>query len=109
MDSYDSGSSSELGSISEVGSSSEADSELDSSFELNSGYECNFVSEPDDSLKCLICLAVARDPWQHGKCGRLFCRSCLFRLPRDEPCPNCRIKKPKYMEDNKSKRLVKTT
>ena len=44
-----------------------------------SGYECNFVSESDDALKCLICLAIARDPWQHGECGRLFCKNCLYQ------------------------------
>ena len=66
------------------------------------GYECNFVSEPDDALKCLICLAVARDPWQHGKCGRLFCEKCLNEYGKDKPCPNCRTEEPVYFEDNKS-------
>ena len=36
-----------------------------------------FLSEPDDALKCLICLGVAEEPWQHGKCGRLFCEDCI--------------------------------
>ena len=70
------------------------------------GYECNFVSEPDDALKCLICLEVARDPWQHGECGRLFCQNCLNKLKRgnkEKPCPNCRMEQPKYLKDVKSK------
>ena len=67
------------------------------------GYECTFISEPDDSLKCLLCLAVARDPWQHGKCGRLFCYECLKKYGKDKPCPNCRMKQPLYFEDCKSK------
>ena len=80
-------------------SESASTSELASS----TGYECNFVSEPDDSLKCLICLAIARDPWQHGKCGRLFCESCLNSYGKHNPCPNCRMKGPQYMEDTRSK------
>ena len=68
-----------------------------------SGYECNFVSEPDDALKCLICLAVARDPWQHGECGRLFCKKCLDEHGKDKPCPNCRMEQPQYLKDTKSK------
>ena len=80
-------------------------SESASTSELSSstGYECNFVSEPDDSLKCLICVAIARDPWQHGKCGRLFCESCLNSYGKHNPCPNCRMKRPQYMEDTRSK------
>ena len=67
-----------------------------------SGYECNFVSEPD-ALKCLICLAVARDPWQHEECGRLFCEKCLNKHGKDNPCPNCRMEQPLYLEDTRSK------
>ena len=40
-------------------------------------YDYMFTSEPDDALKCLICRSVAKDPWQHGKCGRLFCKACI--------------------------------
>ena len=63
------------------------------------------MSEPDDILKCLICLAVAIDPWQHGVCGRLFCEICLNEHGKDKPCPNCRMKKPllQYFKDSKSK------
>ena len=28
---------------------------------------------------CAICLDVAEDPLQHGKCGKLFCKECLER------------------------------
>ena len=82
---------------------------------LETGYECNFVfepidrkHEPDDSLKCLICLAVARDPRQHVKCGRLFCEKCIDKHGTDKPCPNCRMEQPIYMEDAKSKSAVCT-
>ena len=62
----------------------------------------NFISEPDSALVCVICLEVAEEPWQHGKCGRLFCRQCLEELGRNKPCPNCRTVQPQYFEDNKS-------
>ena len=69
---------------------------------FSSGYDCNFVTEPDEGLKCLICLSVARDPWQHGKCGRLFCQKCIEKHGRNKPCPLCREDQPLYFEDNKS-------
>ena len=72
------------------------------------GYECNFVSEPDDTLKCLICLAVARDPWQHGECGRLFCEKCLNKYGKEKPCSNCRTEQPTYFKDNKSQNIIIT-
>ena len=46
-----------------------------------------FVGEPEDGLKCLICLEVAEEPRQHEKCGRLFCKECLDRHGKDKPCP----------------------
>ena len=59
-------------------------------------------SEPDDALKCLICLEVAKEPWQHDKCGRLFCKECLDKYGRAKPCPNCRTEQPQYFEDTRS-------
>ena len=61
-----------------------------------------FLSEPTDALKCLICLDVAEEPWQHSKCGRLFCEKCLNNYGRDKPCSNCRMEKPQYFEDSRS-------
>ena len=49
-----------------------------------------FISDPDESLKCLICFEVANDPLQHEGCGKLFCKECLEKHGRDQPCPNCR-------------------
>ena len=69
----------------------------------STGYDYTFISEPDDSLKCLLCLVVARDPWQHGKCGRLFCHECIMEYGKDKPCPNCRMEQPLYFEDYRSK------
>ena len=66
-----------------------------------SGYQ--FTSEPDDDLKCVICLEVARDPLQHEECGKLFCKKCIEKYGRDKPCPNCRMRGSHYYRDNKSK------
>ena len=62
-----------------------------------------FLSEPDDALKCLICLGVADNPWQHGKCGRLFCEDCIEKYGNHQPCPNCKMEQPQYFEDSRSK------
>ena len=46
------------------------------------GYdESLFVGDPDDDLKCPICLAVAKDPVQ-TPCGHIFCGPCFKKLPK---------------------------
>ena len=65
----------------------------------------SFVSEPDDALRCLICLQVADDPKQHEKCGRLFCMECLERHGYTKPCPYCRAEQPQYFVDTRGKSL----
>ena len=72
-----------------------------------SGVVFNFVSEPDDALKCLICLEVANDPRQHEKCGRLFCKKCLDRHGYTKPCPNCRAEQPQYFVDTRGKAIAR--
>ncbi len=62
-----------------------------SSLSLNKGgYDYNFVVEPSDCLKCLICLSVVREPQQHAGCGKLFCKVCIdkHKVLRDD-CPHC--------------------
>ena len=57
------------------------------------GYDYQFVEEPSDDLKCLICLCVARDPQQHGDggCGKIYCTSCIDKYKEtNDKCPNCR-------------------
>ncbi len=54
------------------------------------GYDYQFVEEPPSGLKCVICLAVARQPQQHGECGKLFCNSCLIQHRQiTNKCPHC--------------------
>ncbi|XP_064398226.1 TNF receptor-associated factor 5-like isoform X2 [Halichondria panicea] len=64
-----------------------------SSKSSSEGYDYQFVEEPSDDLKCLICLCVAKDPQQHGDggCGKIFCTSCIDKYKtRNDKCPNCR-------------------
>jgi hypothetical protein len=70
---------------------------------VDASEKYSLLSEPDDALKCLICLEVAEEPWQHGKCGRLFCEECINKYGKGKPCPNCKREQPQYFEDNKSK------
>ena len=65
------------------------------------GYDYNFLSEPDVSLKCLICLAVARDPRQHEECGKLFCSECIEKYGTDKPCPNCKKAGAHFYKDHR--------
>ena len=67
------------------------------------GYDCNFLSEPDDALKCPICLYVARDPRQHEECGKLFCSECIEKYGVYKPCPNCRRIGAHFYKDHRSK------
>ena len=53
------------------------------------GYDYKFIEEPADSLKCLICLLVVREPQQHGGCGKLFCKVCIGMYRRND-CPHCK-------------------
>ena len=48
--------------------------------------ECQWLTTPSEDLRCIICLCVAQEPHQHGRCGKLFCRLCaqqLFKEHRD--------------------------
>ena len=65
-----------------------------------------FISEPDDENKCVICLEVAREPFQHEECGKLLCKECLEKHGMYRPCPHCRRRGSRYYKDNKSECLV---
>ena len=68
------------------------------------GFDCSlFLAEPDDELKCLICLGVARDPLQHEECGRLFYKACIEEHGKHKPCPNCRDTKSSYYINKRGK------
>jgi len=66
------------------------------------GYDCYFLSKPDDTLRCMICLGVAREPYQHAVCGKLFCKECIESLLTDDCCPNCRRAGAPFYPDIKS-------
>ena len=63
--------------------------------------EYRFVSEPDDELKCLICLGIAKDPLQHVACGKLFCKACIENHGTSKPCPNCRVEQSPFYLDSR--------
>lgn len=67
------------------------------------GREYEFTAEPDDDLKCLICLQTAQNPLQHELCGKLFCKECLEKYGRSKPCPNCREEHSYFYKDSRSK------
>ena len=62
-----------------------------------------FISEPDASLICSICMELASQPKQCEDCGNLFCRECIEKNGRN-PCPTCRTVNPKYFKDVRSKK-----
>ncbi len=68
---------------------------------MMSSNEFKFLVEPDEDLKCMICLEVARDPLQHEACGKLFCKQCLEKYGRHNPCPNCRMRRSHYYVDKR--------
>ena len=71
----------------------------------SSKFDYSFITEPDDSLKCSICLGIAKgQPMQHGAsgCGKLFCKECIEKNGNN-PCPMCKGICVKYFEDVRSK------
>ena len=58
-----------------------------------------FIVPPKDDLKCQVCKEVAAEPYQHGRCGKLFCSACLNR---DRPCSYCGESKG-FFRDERSK------
>lgn len=79
--------------------------------EISAVEDYRFVIDPPDALKCPICLGVAIEPWQHGKCGRLFCNKCIeeYGKGKGKPCPYCKREQPEYFEDTKSRLLLLLT
>ena len=69
----------------------------------------NYVTEPDDGFKCVLCLQVARDPLQHKECGRLICKECLQEHGEDKHCPNCKTGESKYYQDRRSECVTAST
>lgn len=68
------------------------------------GQDFDFIEEPPDSLKCLICMMVVKEPWQHGECGRVYCRICIQEYKKvKDTCPNCRQENPSLFKDGRSR------
>lgn len=71
------------------------------------GYNCSFVLEPDQTLFCLICARVLREPQLTDCCGNHYCSSCLKKWLKNSPsCPLCREKNFGTLRDKKTERRV---
>ena len=66
------------------------------------GSQYWFVVEPDAELKCAICQCVPVDSFQHEECGKLFCKECIEKHEKDEPCPHCKMQGSQYHQDHNS-------
>ena len=65
--------------------------------------EYRFLEEVSAGFRCYLCSNVARTPYQHGKCGTLFCFQCLQEYGMfTMPCKQCKAPRPQYFEDNRS-------
>ena len=54
------------------------------------GYDYEFVTPPDKSLECPVCLLTLRDPHMISCCCNEFCQRCIERVQQDgKPCPLC--------------------
>ena len=62
----------------------------------------SFISMPDASLLCSICLDLASQLKQCEDCGKLFCSECIEKKGK-KPCQNCRTDNPRYFKDVRSK------
>ena len=73
------------------------------------GYNCSFLEEPDQTLLCLICSRVLREPELTDCCGNHYCASCLKRWLNNSPsCPLCRENNFSTLRDKKTERVVQS-
>ena len=79
---------------------------------VQEGYDCMFV-EPgpaDDDHRCPICRLIVRDAYQVNCCGKILCRTCLFKHKSHSSnfsCPCCRKGLGnKYFQDTRSNREI---
>jgi len=49
-----------------------------------------FLSKPDSSFICAICLEVLKDASSYKECGHTFCNECILRCSANPICPTCR-------------------
>ena len=68
---------------------------------MDSASKYNLLDELDEVFVCGICSDIAEEPWQHDKCGQLFCKKCLGEHGMENKCPKCQ-EQSRYFEDHKS-------
>ena len=71
---------------------------------MATNVEYKFLDEVSSAgFRCYLCSKVARSPYQHCKCGTLFCFECLQEYGMfNKPCKRCNETRPQYFEDNRS-------
>jgi hypothetical protein len=65
-------------------------------------FNFTFVPELDITLLCGMCSKISEDPYQHDRCGQLYCRECLEEYGRHLPCLHCGRPDPYYGMDTRS-------
>ena len=64
------------------------------------GYRYEFVVDPPDYVRCMICRLPSRDPFLTDCCGQLFCNPCLQEKIKSMPqgitgCPDTKCPNPR--------------
>jgi len=79
------------------------------------GYRYEFVTEPPEYLRCILCRLPSRDPYLSDCCGNIFCSSCLqvsFQggskspaSPKSQGCPNPKCPNPRAFTTFRNKQV----
>ena len=75
------------------------------------GYRYDFVTEPPDYLRCILCRLPSRDPYLSDCCGNIFCSSCLQASfqggsgKSSQGCPNPKCPSPRTFTSFRNKQV----
>ena len=73
------------------------------------GYDYQLVGPgATDAQKCPVCELIVRNAYKVFCCDRRLCRSCLFQLSSDVPCPQCNQVISGYRNDPDSDREIQS-
>lgn len=87
--------------------------------EVVGGYRYEFVAEPPDYVRCIVCRLPSRDPYLTDCCGNVFCHSCLQTSIQEKAakssgsangpvCPNARCPNPRGLKMFRNKQIERT-
>ena len=76
------------------------------------GYSYQFVENPPEIVKCVICHLPSRDPYLSECCGHILCRSCLQQCKTtpyaSRACPMCKDRRFKTVLNKQIDREVRS-